>query len=291
MRDAARAPTSSARRILLCLLILYGVCWLLAVIGISRDMRLPIDERWAASAMLVLEGLIAFLWVSDTYSWRRACAFTLVVLPLAFAIEFIGVTAGLPFGRYHYTGALIPPVAHRVPAPITCAWLMIVVGSLYAARTYAPRASRFVTVAIAAALATGLDACLEPTAYHIKAYWLWDDSGPYYGVPLLNFAGWFIAALIVTASASLILWRGDSPRWPTTAFIPIMLFWSTVVMFAVIDFFRGYPGGAAIGAALCLMTLPLLSKSIDRVRSRLPGKPAPSTRETRARASAPNSQE
>lgn len=292
MRDAASSPARSVRRLILYgLLILYAICWLLAVIGISRDMRLPIDERWAASAMLVLEGIIAVLWIADAYTWRRAFAFAIVVLPLAFMVEFVGVTTGLPFGRYHYTDALIPSVAGRVPAPITCAWLMIVVGALCAARAYMRRASVLATALIAAALATGLDACLEPTAFHVKAYWLWEGGGQYYGIPLLNFAGWFVAALIVALCAAHVLWRGAPRTPPTTALIPTMLFWSTVVMFALIDLFRGYPGGAAIGGALCLTTLPQLVRAIAQIRGRPSGRSAPSIGGSRARASASNSRE
>jgi uncharacterized membrane protein len=282
---------TARRAILRAAFALFAICWLLAVIGISRDMRLPIDERWAASALLVLEGIIALLWVSDAYSWRRAVAFALIVLPLAFAIEFIGVTTGLPFGRYHYTGALIPPVLGRVPAPITCAWLMIVLGSFVAARAYTTAARRGITVIIAAALATGLDACLEPTAFHVKSYWLWEQSGPYYGVPTINFAGWFVAALVVITCAAPVLWSETPLNRSRISFIPLALYWSTVVMFAVIDLFRGYPGGAAIGGLLCLTALPALARSAARAPSHRPGRTAPSTPDSPARASAPNSRE
>jgi uncharacterized membrane protein len=270
---------------------LFAVGWLLAVIGISRDMRLPVDERWAASGLLLLEGCIAFLWIADAYSWRRAIAFALIVLPLAFAVEFIGVTTGLPFGRYHYTGALVPPVLGRVPAPITCAWLMIVLGSLVTARVYAAGARRGITTLIAAALATGLDACLEPTAFHVKSYWLWEQSGPYYGVPTRNFVGWFVAALVVVACTAPVLKR-DTPLARSHAiYIPLSLYWLTVVMFAVIDLFRGYPGGAAIGALLCLTALPALARWVSRARYHRTDTTAPSTPDSPARASGPNSQE
>jgi uncharacterized membrane protein len=270
---------------------LFAICWLLAVIGISRTMRLPIDERWAASGLLILEGCIALLWIAETYSWQRAIAFALIVLSLAFIIEFIGVTTGFPFGRYHYTGALIPPVFGRVPAPITCAWLMIVLGSFVAARTYTKRARRGITVIIAAALATGLDACLEPTAFHVKAYWLWEQSGPYYGVPTRNFAGWFVAALVVIVCAAPVLWSDTAYIRSRVAFIPLALYWSTVVMFAVIDLFRGYPGGAAIGGALCLTALPALARSAAHARNHRTGRTVPSTPDNPAPANAPNSRE
>lgn len=286
------APQRRAGRIALVgLCILFAICWLLAVVGISRDMRLPIDERWAGSAMLLLQGSIAFLWIREAYDGRRAMRFAAIVIPLAFAAEYIGVRAGFPFGRYHYTGALVPLMPGRVPAPITGAWLMIALGSLAAAHAYAPRANLRVVVPLSAVLATVLDACLEPTAYHIKGYWRWDQSGHYYGVPLVNFAGWLLTALVINALAAIVLWPGGAPSLPALTAIPPTLFWSTLLMFATIDLFRGYPVGAVIGGVLLLTAAPSFARAVHRQRGRLHGRTAPSIRRTPAGASTPNSRE
>ncbi len=276
---------------LLALLACFAVGWLLAVVGISRNMRLPVDERWAGSGMLFLEGVIALLWIVIAYTWRHAVRFALVVLPSAFAIELIGVTVGLPFGPYHYTDALAPSIASRVPAPITFAWLMIALGTLATATWIVQRDTLWAVIPVAALLATGLDTCLEPTAYHVKAYWLWERSGRYYGVPAINFLGWLFAAAFVTALAASVLRRSETMPRPALVFVPISLYWATVLMFAIIDGFRGYPVGAAIGAALCLMAL-LPIRRWRRVRRALSsGRRDPSTPSHRARATVPNSQE
>lgn len=269
----------------------FTVGWWLAVVGISRNMQLPVDERWAGSGMLFLEGAIALLWIAITFSWRRAVAFALVVLPSAFLVEILGVTVGLPFGHYHYTDALAPSVIGWIPAPITFAWLMISLGSLATATWIAgSRTIRWI-VPLAALLATGLDACLEPTAFHVKAYWLWESSGRYYGVPTLNFVGWLIAAAAINALAAKVLWQGARPQIPTLAFVPLTLYWATVAMFAIIDGFRGYPVGTAIGAALCLMALLPLLRMRRTHRQTSSDTPDLSTPSHRARATAPNSPE
>jgi uncharacterized membrane protein len=240
--------------------------------------------------MLLLEGGIAFLWICDAYGWRRAIRFTALVIPLAFAAEYVGVVTGFPFGHYHYTGALVPSVLGRVPAPITCAWLMIALGSLAAAHAYAAR-SRRVIVLRSALLAMALDACLEPTAFHVKGYWLWDRGGRYYGVPFENFAGWLVIALIINAFAAVALWTDCMPALPSLPAIPLTLFWSTVVMFATIDLFRGYPIGAIVGAGLLLTAVPSLVRAISRQRKHSRRTVAPSTPHVRAGASTPSSRE
>jgi len=267
------------------------VGWWLAVVGISRNMQLPVDERWAGSGMLFLEGTIALLWISLVYSWRRAARFALVVLPGAFLIELVGVTVGLPFGPYHYTDALAPSVVGRVPAPITFAWLMIALGTLVTATWLVRADTSWVIVPLAALLATGLDACLEPAAYHVKGYWLWESAGRYYGVPALNFVGWLVAATAINALAARILWHRERPSLPALAFVPITLYWATVAMFAIIDAFRGYPGGTAIGVALCVMALPPLVRMRRSPRRLSSDTPDLSTPSRRAPSTAPNSPE
>src|SRR5690348_9069683 len=155
--DSARNGPSHKRIPLLqwTLLALFGVFavgWALAVVGISRNMQLPVDERWAGSGMLFLEGTIALLWIVIVYSWQHAARFALVVLPSAFLIEIIGVTVGVPFGPYHYTDALAPSIIGRVPAPITFAWLMIALGTLATAVWIVRSAARWAIVPVAAFL-------------------------------------------------------------------------------------------------------------------------------------------
>jgi len=269
----------------------FAIGWALAVVGISRDMRLPVDERWAGSGMLFLEGGIALLWIVIAYTWRHAVRFALIVLPSAFVIEVIGVTVGVPFGPYHYTNALAPTIANRVPAPITFAWLMIALGTLATATWIVQCEKLWAVIPVAALLATGLDACLEPTAYHVKVYWLWETSGRYYGVPATNFLGWLLTAALVTALGASVLRRSETMTRPALVFVPISLYWATVLMFAIIDGFRGYPAGTAIGIALCLMALPPLRRWRRVRRAVSSGRPDPSTPSHRARATAPNSQE
>jgi putative membrane protein len=286
--DARDAPRLRAS--LLSLYCVFWCCWALAVIGIARDMHLPIDERWAGSAMLAIEGLIATLWAALTFSWRRAMAVAAAVLPLAFGVEYIGVRSGVPFGRYHYTGALVPRL-FDIPLPITCAWMMIALGSLVIAARRGARWPWWAVILVSALLATALDACIEPTAVHLKAYWLWDETGRYYGVPLKNFAGWFVAAWIINACAAWALWGRRAPSFPVSPLIPMSLFWATVAMFAVIALFRGYPAATLIGVTLAVCGIAPAFRRGRHRRDAQSHRSAPSTRPARADTSGSRSAE
>lgn len=272
------------------LFILYTILWWIAVIGISRAMVLPIDERWAGSSMLMLQGGIALFWVAWVRGVRVAAVFAAVVLPLAFLAEYVGVRTGYPFGAYSYSGTLVPRLLDAVPAPISLAWLMIAVGSLAVAHSFAPRSSFWGVVSRSAVLATLLDAVMEPTAVHIKQYWTWHADGPYYGIPLSNFVGWLGVAFVINLCAAWVLWRGEAPRLTALPLIPLCLFWLTLTMFATIAWFRGYPVATFIGWGLTLIGAAPLYRMVRPTV--VPGwwrRPALSTLRTPAAASARSS--
>ena len=248
------APHHPALRLpLVALLACFGVMWLLAVIGISRDMTLPIDERWAGSGMLALEGAIGVLWVAYAAGWPVAFRFTASTVALAYLIELIGVRTGILFGRYAYTGLLVPRLPAGVPLPITCAWLLSALGTVAVARRLVRDASAPVIVALSALLSALLDACIEPTAAFIKGYWRWQEGGIYYGVPARNFLGWFLAGLAINAVVLRFVWGAGRSR--ALDVIPIGLFVATVTMFSIIALFRGYPVAALLGALISVGTL------------------------------------
>src|SRR5262245_43777857 len=169
-----------------------------ALLLLSLDL-MPFGMEWMSSLLLAMLGLAAGGWLWLNFGSRGAWA-AVAIFVLGIALEFIGVTTGAPFGRYTYTGVLVPDLPGGVPVAMGFAWLFIVVASLYTARLLLPGVrAAWPIYLVGAVLALGLDLLLEPVAYHVKGYWTWLDAGPgggYYGVPWLNFAAWFAAALI-----------------------------------------------------------------------------------------------
>jgi uncharacterized membrane protein len=65
--------------------------------------------------------------------------------------------------------------------------------------------SRFTSVAMRAAVGAAwmmaLDLLIDPVATNAMLYWRWLDSSVYYGVPVSNFAGWFLAGAFLLSLA------------------------------------------------------------------------------------------
>jgi putative membrane protein len=51
----------------------------------------------------------------------------------------------------------------------------------------------------AAGWMTAIDLVIDPLAVTTLNYWSWEGTGPYYGIPWSNFAGWFVVSLALFA--------------------------------------------------------------------------------------------
>ena len=137
---------------------------------------------------------------------RRATLSLLAISILAYAIEAIGVTTGLPYGTFYYGDALGPRLVGIVPYLLPLSYAPLVVGAVAVA--WGTRL-RLLHVVHATLLLVWIDAVLDPGAASL-GFWVWPQGGVYYGVPLSNYAGWLLSGALATA---LLLATG---RWSET---------------------------------------------------------------------------
>ena len=149
------------------------------------------DPAWAPPLFLVVASALAAIASGEA---APVAIFALGGL----AAEWIGVHTGLPFGHYRYTAVLGPSV-YGVPPDMACAWVIL----LLFARDLAWRvASRpIAAAALGAAIMTWIDLLLDPVTTRILGFWHWEQPGFYFGVPFLNFVGWFAVSALLLAAA------------------------------------------------------------------------------------------
>jgi putative membrane protein len=226
-------------------LALFAVLWVGGVashwLGVERE-----DAGRLASLFLLTAALVVLLGERT----RLGAASLACVALLGFASEALGVRFGIPFGRYVYTDALQPQLL-GVPFVMGPAWMVLVAFASDA--TGRLRLGGWKASLFAALLTTATDLVIDPLAANRLGYWKWAEAGSYYGVPLVNFAGWFLTALV----ACRIM--GARPRenfWAGLVGTSIILF------FALLALAHSLPYVALVGFALCLARL-----SISRRRS------------------------
>jgi putative membrane protein len=230
--------------------------------------QVPVWGSSIGGTLLLLQGFAVICWLVSCYGRRGASAGAAAFL-LAWSVEHIGETTGIPFGSYHYTDILQPQLLGIVPIPITCAWIMVAIGAWQLAQRLVKPASTTTTrsqywpfrlqiwlrLIIAATLVVGLDLQIETVATQINPYWVWYDGGPYYGVPTANFVAWWLVGLAMALVLQAML-VGQRPRplrdtspllSQLFTHIPALLYVLSSLMFTVVNFARGFPLAGVFG--------------------------------------------
>jgi len=144
--------------------------------------------------MLSLPALALVLYLGD-FGWRRSLLMLIWGSMIGMIAELMGTGTGFPFGAYAYTDFLGPKILDRVPYLIPLSWYAVSIVSLdLAARLGLSRAQRIVT---AAAYMVLWDFVLDPAMGAGFPIWTWHTEGFYYGMPALNWAGWFGTSLVI----------------------------------------------------------------------------------------------
>ena len=135
--------------------------------------------------------------------WIPAAA---AVCAISFLAEHLGTGTGLPFGEYEYTHLLGAKIGGRVPWVIPVSWFLMALPAWLMARATIPNSGTWAPrILFAAVLLTVWDLALDPAmSYQMPFYWRWADSGPYYGMPWINLAGWMGTGLILMAAMEIL---------------------------------------------------------------------------------------
>jgi len=187
--------------------------------------------------------------VSHALVWRGpgfTAALVLVTAGGGLLVESAGTRFGVPFGVYEYTGVLQPEVL-GVPWVIPLAWTMMAYPALLVARRVLPGRAPVAGPLLAAAALATWDLFLDPQMV-AAGYWVWGAGGPaVLGIPLSNYAGWYLVALLMMA----VLWpllpggRGRPRADDTVPYALYLWTWAgSTVAHAV---FMGLPGSALLG--------------------------------------------
>lgn len=196
--------------------------------------------QWGGASQIVLGFAAMLAYGFVTVGKRRTAIFLGAAVVISLTYELLGTGTGWPFGAYSYTDGLGPRVMDRVPATIPLSWFYMgfacyLLAQMVVTRFRPPWAAA-VTVVLGAWLLTGWDTVLDPAMAHEDMplkFWVWHETGPYFGMPAKNFAGWVATGLTFMAVARFF-WRGGVDISPRQAAIPgfvlaLNLVWAAVL--------------------------------------------------------------
>jgi putative membrane protein len=169
---------------------------------------------------------------------RRTLLFFCAATIISAAAELTGTKTGWPFGGYEYTNFLGPKLLGRVPAAIPLSWFYMGFASLMLADAIVAGRTLW-SILLGTWLLVSWDLVLDPSmaAPNLQYihFWIWHETGPYFGMPLRNLAGWFGTGFVFI-TAGRLAWSerrapAVSPAVPYAVYA-INIVWSMILSVA-----------------------------------------------------------
>ncbi|MFB6125828.1 MAG: bisanhydrobacterioruberin hydratase [Halolamina sp.] len=131
---------------------------------------------------------------------RRATAGVLGLAAYAYAVEYVGIQTGMPYGEFSY-GVALGPTLSGVPVGLPVFFLPLVMNAYLLGLLLLGERARSAPVRLGSVIGLVLvmDGVLDPGAVSL-GFWSYAAGGPYYGVPLSNYAGWVLSATVAVVT-------------------------------------------------------------------------------------------
>ena len=111
----------------------------------------------------------------------------------ATCIEALSIVTSFPYGSFNYNAQLGYKLFDLVPWGVGFGWGPLVIGA-FALGTWNFE-KRWVQFAVGAGLLVFTDLILDPGAV-LMNFWTWADPGVYYSIPVTNYLGWGLSAMV-----------------------------------------------------------------------------------------------
>lgn len=215
--------------------------------------------------MIPLAVVIHAVWVLTV---RRAVMFLLFASIVGFVAEVIGANYGFLFGGYYvYSIGSWDLAIFGIPLLIPLMWMSftylgynVVSSFLFWINKNKP--NKFeggakllpLLILLDGFVVVALDMFFDPLFVH-AGNWYWLEQGPYFGVPIGNFVGWFFIIMLITGTFRIFeyLAAPQHSKLKKSVFItPVISYGTLSVVFASISLRANLPELTIIGLAVTL---------------------------------------
>ncbi len=158
--------------------------------------------RTAIVALDVLSAM-AFALVDGArhYRLRGILVLAAICIVVGNIAENLGVATGFPFGHYYFVELMGPKLFH-VPVLLGLAYIGMAYVSWTVARSivgqpHAPVARVLALPLVAGFIMVAWDLAQDPVWATVLHGWVWRDGGPWFGVPVSNYLGWYGTVFVI----------------------------------------------------------------------------------------------
>jgi putative membrane protein len=192
--------------------------WLLVlitiIIAIIQGMSISTStDRIALMALIFVGVVFSTVHGLTRYGWKDLLVLFLFVAFWALFWENLSIYTGFPFGHYHYDDSFGPKLL-KAPYFLTIAYFYIVyvvwnMAHILLRRYTNKIAGSWVVVLpiVAMFILVMFDIVIDPYFSTVQGRYIWHDGGPFFGVPFVNFMGWYLCTYTMFQSFALYMWK------------------------------------------------------------------------------------
>lgn len=227
----------------------------------ASQRALRIGWKYSGPTYVVLGALAALTHAAARVGRRRAAALIAAGALISLGAELTGTSTGLPFGPYSYTPLLGWRVAGLVPFPIPLSWFYMLYASLaILGRVLAPAddlGTRVRWAAWAGLVLAAWDVSMDPAMSFATAHWIWHTRGFFYGMPLLNWFGWWLTGSVIAFAMLAIVRPSEIAARVSASRLPPLLYAVNGIFPIAICARHGLWWAAGLGAIAMAVPLSL----------------------------------
>ena len=208
----------------------------ISIVFIAFFNTLPIVITLKPIIITIFLFIIVGLYGSERYGLKNMVVLFLITWLISNFFEALSIQTGFPFSFYNYVN-MAGPRFLEVPLIIMFAYFSMGYVSWTLSHILTGQYSKklegkqlFIVPFIATFFMLMWDLIMDPVFSTLQSLWVWQSPGPYFGVPIMNFAGWFLVVFIFFQVFAIYLSKYDTIDPTKTAIFSSKLFWSEMVI-------------------------------------------------------------
>lgn len=189
--------------------------------------------------LVISFGVFIFAHGMVRYGLKNILAIIGIGMAVSFFYEALSIATGFPYSSYHYSELLGPQllgfpimvmIGYGVVAYVFWTVAETIVGKF---NTKLSGANLVFIPIVASFLATAWDFVMDPIGATVFEAYIWENHGPYFGIPFSNFLGWYLCTYTLFQLVALVLYRQKTLG--TSAIVKKKTYWyQAIVMYAAI---------------------------------------------------------
>ncbi len=198
-------------------------------------MRSITDMTLIVNITVALIAIFSFYHGVLLYGLGKMFLFVGAISVISWSYETLSIFTGFPFGNYDYTDLLLPKLGLVpvliMPAYFSMGYLSWIIASILLDKrdSSAKGPDVLLLPIISSFIMVMWDICMDPYNSTITKYWIWKEGGAYFGVPFMNYLGWYLCVITFYLVFALVI-RADKSNSENPVFISNRAFWVLPVL-------------------------------------------------------------